>query len=1621
MTDLSEAAARVGISTSYHDAFGQQVSVPDETLRLLIEKLSLPDESYRVVDPCIILAEGQEVQIALATDESVFWQLVQEDGQELSGTTEPGARSIAPRLHLAAGYHHLTVKLGDNSFEARVIVTPERAYIPWTPDNPDRVWGVAAQLYGLRSGTNWGIGDFTDLANLVSGVGRMGASVVGVNPLHAIFPDDAERASPYSPSSRQFLNWLYLDVTAILEYRESAAVQELVASHEFQHELARLRATTLVDYSGVATAKRRVIDLVYVQFREAHLGKGDGRDRAFNAFRTAQGAPLRRFGLFHALREVLGATDWSMRDWRNWGPEYRHPESPGVAAFAEQSADRVEFYEYIQFLLFEQLGRVKEAAQRVSMKIGLYGDLAVGVDVAGAEGWGSQDLIAPGLSIGAPPDPLAPHGQNWGLPVFNPEAMRRLGYEPFIRVLRSVMQNFGALRIDHVLGLWRLYCIPQEDPYHGSYLKYPFEDLVRIVALESQRNKCLIIGEDLGTLPEGFREALMARGILSYRVLWFEQSPDTFLPPEAYPSQALVTISTHDLPTMAGFWYLSDISLRRQLNLMNEDQTRALYEERTSAKGKLTIAMRLAGLLPQAEALPETLPAAEIHRFVARTNSALMLVQLEDILSDRSQANMPGTMDEHPNWRRKLPIDLPALLGEQSMRQLAEIAGEEKRTSGPVNLPRRNTVDEKLAIPASTYRLQFSAAFTFKDAIAIIPYLAELGVSHVYASSYLSARSGSTHGYDVIDHNAINPEIGNETDFKDYLRTLNSWRMGQILDFVPNHMGVGRADNEWWLDLLEWGQESPYGRYFDIDWQIADPGLRGKVMLPVLGEAFGDAVTGGTLKLGFEPQLGTFSMWYGEHRFPIRIADYAAIIRRSDEPELSHFVESFDLLFKSGTKRATRRSAAAALKAQLSQAASSEPRYGEALSKAAASYVGTAGDKPSWSPYVELIERQNYRLASWRLAADEINYRRFFDINDLAGIRVEDEELFELMHRMLGRLVAQGALHGVRIDHIDGLYDPLHYLIRLYRYLGRFGAPGDPKAKGRDRFYVLVEKILGMDEELRGTWPVAGTTGYEFVADTTALFVDSGNQGVFDEAYQRFTGMTESFEEIHLQAKHFVITQMLASDLARLARRLKNIADRDWSTRDFSLNRLRTALIEIVKGYRVYRTYVTGRLTSAEDRARIGEALSSARAHWISPDSEILTFVERVLTGDVTREPQSLFKKPDVFAFIQAFQQFTGPVMAKSLEDTTFYRYYRLISLNEVGNDPRRFGIDIPAFHAANARRAKAWPNSMLGSSTHDTKRGEDTRARISVLSELGDEWPHIVERLANAASALKPAEGPTANDEYMIYQTLLGVWPDDGDGWEGLRERLKQYVTKAMREAKVHTTWTHPVEAYETATLAFIDALLDSQAFLAVAAPVAAKVVKFGYINSLSQTLIKLTAPGVPDIYQGSDLWNFSLADPDNRLPVDYEARQRLLAETPRLSRLLEETTGPAQLRDGGVKLRLVQRLLILRRQEQGLFETGSYEPVQVSGKGANHIIAYVRTGGGRKLFVAAGRLMTRIEAQGAQPDSYAWDWGDTTIEVPEAGWSDLLNRRMPPQGSALSPDRIFGALPLAVWITES
>jgi (1->4)-alpha-D-glucan 1-alpha-D-glucosylmutase len=690
------------------------------------------------------------------------------------------------------------------------------------------------------------------------------------------------------------------------------------------------------------------------------------------------------------------------------------------------------------------------------------------------------------------------------------------------------------------------------------------------------------------------------------------------------------------------------------------------------------------------------------------------------------------------------------------------------------------------------------------------------------------------------------------------------------------------------------------------------------------------------------------------------------------------------------------------------------------LQQAADTFAGGKEDRASWRNFVALIERQHYRLASWRIAADEINYRRFFDINDLAGIRMENPELFELTHRMIGRLVAQGALQGIRLDHIDGLYDPLDYLIRLYKYLGRFGAPADPRARGRNRFYILVEKILAADETLPQPWPVAGTTGYDFITELNGIFVNRTAEASFDRIYRDFTGETESFDDIVETAKQLVIGALLPSDLNRLTRRLKAIADRDWNTRDFSQNRLRQALTEVVAGFQVYRTYITARTTSAEDRRRIAQAVAQARTTWLWPDTEIFEFLEKALTGDLAREPGGTYRKSEVFAFLQAFQQYTGPVMAKSLEDTSFYRYYRLTSLNEVCNDPRQFGLSKAQFHAAAERRRENSPHSMLGSSTHDTKRGEDTRARINVLSEVPDEWAALLQELKAIAAPFKTDGMPSANDEYLIYQTILGIWSERAEEKEHLLERLQQYLTKALREAKVHSSWVAANEPYEKATLEFAAALYASRAFMDKIRPFARKMVKFGYLNGLSQTVLKLTVPGVSDIFQGSDLWNHSLADPDNRSKVDYELRRKMLAESPALPAMMADYTTPGQLEDGAIKLRLLQRLLRIRRGLPELFENGSYQPVEIKGTHAESLLAFTRRFGSKELLVVVGRLLAGVEALGTAPETYAWDWGDTVLDIPAHHWRDMLGARNIDGREGFAAGGLFGALPVGVWVNE-
>ena len=964
-------------------------------------------------------------------------------------------------------------------------------------------------------------------------------------------------------------------------------------------------------------------------------------------------------------------------------------------------------------------------------------------------------------------------------------------------------------------------------------------------------------------------------------------------------------------------------------------------------------------------------------------------------------------------------------------------------------------------IPRATYRLQFNRNFTFADAERLVPYLAALGVSHVYASPFLKARAGSPHGYDITDYNTFNPEIGDEAGFDSLVRTLHIHGMGLIVDFVPNHMGIGKADNAWWLDVLEWGEASPYAAYFDIDWQPAKADLRGKVLLPLLGDYYGNVLERGELSLGFDGATGEFSVWYHEHRFPVSPLHYATMLapgiehlrrlRGGDDAVVGaarELVEGFRALRAaraSAAGRALRRAQALSLKAELSRLAAAEPQVREALVDEALSRVnGTAEDPRSFRLLNWFLERQAYRLSYWRVAVDEINYRRFFDVNDLAGVRMEDARLFETAHRLVLRLFAEGKIDGFRIDHIDGLYDPPGYCRRL---LDEAASAHAERAQASERTpYLVVEKILARHESLREDWPVAGTTGYDSLNLINGLFVPLGAERAIDRAWRRFTDSRVDFDEVLYASKKYVLKELLASELTILSSRLDRISEGNWRTRDFTLAGITAALAEVIACFPVYRTYVGARGASAEDRRDIDWAVSQARKRAPGTDAALFDFVQAALTTDLVRRRRSGYNRREVVRFAMRFQQFTGPVTAKAMEDTAFYRYVRLVALNEVGGDPRRFGTTVAAFHRVNHDRARRWPHGMVATATHDSKRGEDVRARIDVIAELADEWARRVRRWSilnrRARTAIEDRTAPEAIDEYLLYQTLVGAWPmallgpDEAPPHElaAFADRIARYMVKAAREAKLYTSWAAPDRAYENGLVSFVRRILDAAPpapFLDDLRGFVRRVAVPGMVNGLAQALLKFTVPGVPDIYQGCELWDLGLVDPDNRRPVDYAPRREALsaftgaggAAGPPAAGALPELA--ESWVDGRIKLYMTATILDLRRRMADLFRFGAYVPLAVSGAFADNVCAFARVKDGQACLVAAPRLVAGLVGpEGRLPLGAVW--GDTVVllpaELPAPTWSDVLTgERVTAANASVPAERLFAVLPVAALLVAA
>jgi (1->4)-alpha-D-glucan 1-alpha-D-glucosylmutase len=1367
---------------------------------------------------------------------------------------------------------------GRRRVRRRAGAAPGRCHQPEALERGARVWGFGVQLYGLRSARNWGIGDFGDLRALAALSARHGAALIGVSPLHAT------EGGPYSPSSRHALNWRYLDVEAIPGFAASRKARALVASAPFRKRLKALRDAALVDYAGVGRLKLEVLKLLF-------------EDASFKSDSLSEG--VRAYALFEALREKLGSP------WQSWPKPYRDPASREVASFKKKNLKRIRFHEYLQLQARAQLEAVQVYARAHGMPIGLYVDLALGADSGGAEVWADQDTYALEVSSGAPPDEFNPRGQDWGLPPFSPRALRATGCAAFGALLRACMPEGGALRLDHVMALMRLYWIPRgETPERGGYVSYPFRELVAVLARESRRKRCLVVGEDLGTVPKPLRAALDEAGVLSYRPLLFQKdAAGEYCPPSAYPRNALVCASTHDLPSWRGFWAGVDLDLRARHGLA-VDPAR---EKAAREADKLALARALAR-----EGLDRS--AAAAHAFISRTPCKIALVQPEDVFELLEQANLPGSVEQHPNWRRKLPLELERWDADRRLGALYETMSGRSAA--------RRGVREPARAPLATYRLQFHRGFRFADAEALVPYLARLGVSHVYASPFLKARPGSAHGYDVVDPRRINPEIGSEAGLARLLKKLKAHGMGMVLDTVPNHMGVLRADNPWWQDVLEKGRASRYAKFFDIDWSP------GRVLLPVLGSHYGEALEKGEIRLVRE--RGAWRIAYHDHRFPLK---------------------------KNSLKGKVKDSLA----------------------------------------LHNLLEQQHYRLAYWRVASDEINYRRFFEITELAAMRVEDADVFRAMHALIGKLARRPGIDGVRVDHPDGLADPA-------RYLERLGALFERPA------WVVVEKILADHEALPADWPAHGTTGYRFANLLTGLFVDAGAETRFDRVYRRFTGEGRSYDEIAHLSRILIMSTTLAAELDLLGARLARIAGGNRRTQDYTRSGLRKALAEIAARFPVYRSYVTERGLSEADRRYIGWAVRAAKRASRIADPGVFDFVQGVLTLDAA--PPAGPRRAEMLAFAMRFQQFTAPVVAKGDEDTAFYRYHRLIALNEVGGNPRRFGLSLKAFHAASEDRARRWPFTMLGSSTHDTKRSEDSRARLAVLSEVPGPWQIALRRwsLLNRSrrSEVDGAPAPSRADEYHFYQALLAIWP--GGSPAELGERLQAYMLKAVREAKQHSSWINPDLEYEAALARFVAESLHNALFLKDLEEVMPRLVRLGMLNGLSQALLKVASPGVPDYYQGSELWDFSLVDPDNRRPVDFDLRGRLLREKGDFLK---------NLSTGAAKLHVIRQGLAVRRRFPQLFQGARYTPLYADGGMEDKLCAFALKDHQTCVVALAPRLMASLMEERDPAPIGPRIWRESRLVVPQGEYTDVMTGRAISGGSRPMAE-ILAEFPVALLATR-
>jgi (1->4)-alpha-D-glucan 1-alpha-D-glucosylmutase len=963
------------------------------------------------------------------------------------------------------------------------------------------------------------------------------------------------------------------------------------------------------------------------------------------------------------------------------------------------------------------------------------------------------------------------------------------------------------------------------------------------------------------------------------------------------------------------------------------------------------------------------------------------------------------------------------------------------------------TSDPATRIPVSTYRLQFNRGFTFSDARRLVPYLHALGITDCYCSPLLKAVPGSPHGYDLVDPTLLNPDLGNEEEYGAFVQTLRNHAMGLILDVVPNHMGIAKSSNPWWSDVLENGPSSRYSTFFDIDWNPIKPELENKVLLPILGDLYGIVLENQEITLSHDD--GRFRLGYYEHTLPVSPESSARILRHRletlieqagpDDPhvaELQSIINALAHLPRSSEREphrvAERVRESAIIRKRLAAVVRESPAVRAFLEENVTRFNGVRGEPRGFDLLDDLLNDQCYRLAFWRVASEEINYRRFFDINELAAIRMEEPAVFAECHRFIFDLIRDGAVTGLRIDHVDGLYDPGEYLRQLQAGARTVLGLEAPSARP---LFVVVEKILGSGETLPETWPVHGTTGYEFLNLVNGLFVDGSQARALDEIYERFIGRRMSGEDLAYECRQLIMRVAMSSEINALAHQVNVLSERDRLSRDFTLNSLTHAIREIIACFPVYRTYIPEETEGVMERDRqyIQSAVARAKRRNPALSGLVFDFVRDLLLN--RGEDQRRQDHAERLGFVKKFQQTTSPVTAKGIEDTAFYIYNRLVSLNEVGGEPTQAGVPPDVFHKRMRERRARWATGLSTTATHDTKRGEDVRTRISVLSEAPQEWKAHALRWTKLNRGHKTeVEGhpaPDRNEEYLLYQTLVGAWPPgppDAARYGSFCERIQAYALKALQEAKVHSSWVNPNKPYEDALRRFIEAILDRSRpnpFLDDFLPFQERIGQYGLWNSLAQVVLKIAAPGIPDFYQGTELWDLSLVDPDNRRPVDFEARAGALAAFGQVS----EAAGPERGRlarellaaraDGRIKLYVTMVGLTYRRAHPALFQEGEYVPLETGGYHRARLLAFTRIHRDEAVVAVVPRLLAGLGSDPLAPPTGSDVWKDTWVTVPS--WrpdtrylnlftGELLPVRAEDDRQTLPLAEIFGEFPVAL-----